>query len=88
MDGATIHRDPAFLHTLRQRGVVVITLPPYSPWLNPCELRINMVKGDLRRFRGEVLHSVAPVLVPILERRRRLPLRSKIMDAGYGQYCL
>ena len=87
MDGASIHRNGAFQALLTAMGVVVVTLPPYSPWLNIAELAINCVKGDIRTARGAVGNDVLPVLIASLQRRRFLHMRPKLMDIGYGQYC-
>ena len=88
MDGAGIHRNAAFRYLLAGMGVVVVFLPAYSPWLNIAELAINVIKGDIRKNRAHVGNDVLPVLFESLARRGRLRLRSKLMDIGYGQYCL
>ena len=87
MDGATIHRNVAWLAMLAAMGVVVVTLPAYSPWLNIAELAINVIKADIRTGRAQVGNDVLPVMLASLRRRRVLRMRSKLLDIGYGQYC-
>ena len=56
MDNASTHHCDELLEEADSRGILVIFLPPYSPFWNPCELVFAQVKTFLRRF-GSSFHS-------------------------------
>jgi transposase len=49
MDNLSVHRDPEVLARIRQAGLRVLFLPPYSPEFNPIELYWSCFKRQLRR---------------------------------------
>ena len=52
LDNCRIHDSDEFIQMVRDRGGIVIFLPPYSPDLNPIELAFNNVKSWLKRNRS------------------------------------
>lgn len=44
LDGARIHCDPHIVMYLRSLGIIVIFLPPYSPFFNPIEFLFGLMK--------------------------------------------
>ena len=64
-DGAPAHSARATLLDMRERGITVITWPPYSPDLNPIENCWNKMKSYQGRMWGDEA-------CPLEEERRRI----------------
>lgn len=45
VDNAMVHSDPDFIRILREKGILVIPFPAYSPMYNPCENVFGQLKG-------------------------------------------
>ena len=64
LDNCRIHHIPEALDILRDAGIEVLFLPPYSPTLNPIELMFSQVKSGVRGLPLEVRTSErAPLLI-------------------------
>ena len=48
MDNCSIHHVQPVLHTLKQMGILILFLPPYSPDMNPIEELFSYVKYFLK----------------------------------------
>ena len=57
MDNCSVHHVEEVKELLKQAGIVVLFLPPYSPDLNPLEEAFSYFKGYLRKH-DELLHSI------------------------------
>lgn len=57
MDNCTVHHVQAVKEILRQAGILVLYLPPYSPDLNPLEEAFSYIKGYLRKH-DELFQSI------------------------------
>jgi transposase len=51
-DGAPGHAAAATLAKMRERGIIMIHWPPYSPDLNPIETVWNIMKDYIERKWG------------------------------------
>lgn len=49
MDNLQSHKNPEARQYLREAGIHVLYLPPYSPDLNPIEMCFSKIKGLLRK---------------------------------------
>lgn len=49
MDNCNVHNDAVFRDILEKAGILVVYLPPYSPYLNPIEHVFSKVKSHIRR---------------------------------------
>ena len=54
MDNATFHKRADMIQAIEQRGTLLEFLPPYSPDLNPIELKWAQAKSIRRRHRCSV----------------------------------
>eukprot|EP00122_Pirum_gemmata_P010364 Pgem_evm1s9581 len=69
MDNARIHCYSEIFEKCHEKGIVLLTLPPYSPHLNPIETAFSLVKQWLRRHvnastsRGFLLWQVNPIRI-------------------------
>ena len=48
-DNASIHTSREVESAIKRTAVKIITLAPYSPFLNPCEKVIGAIKSKIRR---------------------------------------
>ena len=63
MDNCSIHRTELVMDLLKEAGIVVIFLPPYSPDYNPIELVFPYIKAYLKHH-DELLQALSdPLLV-------------------------
>ena len=87
LDNCRIHKSDEFLKILQDHGVIVLFLPPYSPWLNPIEQVFRAVKAWLRRHARAMLaegHTIHIHLSPWhLRKFQQVHCQSLISEAGY-----
>ena len=50
MDNLKIHRSKEVLERLKQKGVEVLFVPPYSPWFNPIENAFSLIKIEFYKY--------------------------------------
>ena len=46
LDNASIHRGDVVYQTFREKGIIPLYVPPYSPWYNPIEKCFSTVKRN------------------------------------------
>jgi transposase len=49
LDNASIHHSKRVVELIEATGAKILFLPPYSPDLNPIELKFNLYKANMRR---------------------------------------
>jgi transposase len=47
-DNATIHKTKEVEKLLQEYQTSLLTIAPYSPWLNPAEKYINAIKSNIK----------------------------------------
>ena len=52
MDNSSIHKTREVYQTLKRHTILALTIPPYSPWLNPWEHLIRSIKTKIRKIQG------------------------------------
>ena len=52
MDNSSIHKTLDVHKTLKRHNILALTIPPYSPWLNPWEHLIRSIKTIIRKIQG------------------------------------
>lgn len=62
LDNLPIHKHPEILQTLKNAGITVVFLPPYSPEFNPIEMLWSKVKSMLRFFVPKTSQDIPPLL--------------------------
>ena len=77
MDNCAIHHVSTALKIMKDAGVLVIFLPPYSPDLNPAEELFSLVKYYLRQH-DDILQAV----------NDPKPIIRAAFDSVTGQDCL
>ena len=65
MDNCSIHHVQPVLDTLKQMGILVLFLPPYSPDVNPIEEMFSYIKYYLKDH-DPILHALDDP-VPLIE---------------------
>ena len=50
-DNAKYHTSDTSTNFISQTGITALSLPPYHPEFNPCELAINFIKRNLDKDR-------------------------------------
>lgn len=86
VDGASIH-NAEFSQYFTQRGIVVLYLPPYSPWLNPIEFAFSKVKALIRRAHVDAVHApVESIDIPRLLYRALFSITPSDC-VGWIQHC-
>ena len=65
MDNCSIHHVQSIVDLLRDAGIVILFLPPYSPDLNPIEEMFSYVKYYLKDH-DDVLHAL-PDPIPVIK---------------------
>ena len=86
MDNCSIHHVQPVLETLKDMGILVLFLPPYSPDMNPIEEMFSYIKYYLKDH-DHVLQAVDDPL-PILEAGfDSVSKRSCIQWIKHAGYC-
>ena len=86
MDNCTIHHVNEVEAILRQAGIVVLFLPPYSPDYNPAEEAFSYVKGYLKKH-DQLLQAGTPLqylLQAAFHSVTKEHCESWITDCGYS----
>lgn len=84
MDNARIHYYRPFVSILRFLGVRVVTLPPYSPFLNPIELLFGRLKAMLKRHQRFLDEDAFLATVWCLEQLRNQSQVRAVAHCGYN----
>ena len=86
MDNCSVHHIPAVTTLLRQAGIVVLFLPPYSPDLNPIEEVFSYVKTYLRRHDSllSAISDPSDVIKAAFESLTQDQCNSFITHSGYS----
>ena len=50
-DNWSIHKTSKIAKFLTQIQISMVTIPPYTPWLNAAEIMINRIKGSINKQR-------------------------------------
>jgi transposase len=58
LDNLAVHKNPGALALMKQAGVVVEYLPPYSPDLNPIEKMWSKIKEYLRAAKARTSRAL------------------------------
>lgn len=85
MDNCSIHHTELVMDLLKEAGIVVIFLPPYSPDYNPIELVFGYIKAYLKHH-DELLQALSdplPVIKAAFESITPQQCQSWITHAGY-----
>ena len=83
MDNARIHYYKPFIALFKLIGVRVITLPAYSPFLNPIELLFNRLKADLKSLNEFCEKNVFLTTMFCLARLRNESQATAFAHCGY-----
>lgn len=67
MDGARIHLDQHIVDYLRSLNIIVVFLPPYTPYFNPIEYVFGYLKKQLQRIHLENVKSILPEVSKALQ---------------------
>ena len=85
MDNLGSHKSKAVRHAIRAAGARLLSLPKYSPDLNPIELLFSKIKHWLRRASARTVDTVCAALKPILDAVTSDECSNYFSHAGYGQ---
>jgi transposase len=83
MDNLPSHGHPEVLAALRQRGVQVKQLPPYSPDLNPIEEAFSKAKQAVRRARPRTVPALIEAIAAALRAITPADIRGWFTHCGY-----
>lgn len=85
MDNCSIHHTELVLDLLKEAGIVVIFLPPYSPDYNPIELLVfAYIKAYLKHhYELQALSGPLPVINATFESITPQQCQTWIAHAGY-----
>ena len=85
MDNCSIHHVIEVKQLLRQSGIVVLFLPPYSPDRNPIEKAFSYVKGYLMKHDAvlQSLHNPTGIIQAALDSITNEHCNAWITHAGY-----
>ena len=76
MDNCSIHHTELVMDLLKEAGIVVIFLPPYSPDYNPIELVFGYIKAYLKHH-DELLQALSDPL-PVIKAAFEISLHNSV----------
>jgi transposase len=80
VDNAQIHKSALVKTVIEKMNLNLIYLPPYSPFLNPCENCFSVIKGKLAR---QTFHDNNEIFAAITEASKLLT-REKVLNMVLG----
>ena len=86
LDNCAIHKTSSFIDVIRRAGILLLFIPPYSPWLNPIEPVFRSVKAWLRRHSMHHIlegHNMHTLLMMALASITPEICEAFIRDSGY-----
>ena len=86
MDNLTVHHCKPIVSLLKDMGIVVQFLPPYSPDLNPIEEAFSYVKYYLKLHEDlmQVTNDPIPLITSAIDSITVNMCNKWITDSGYG----
>ena len=78
LDNAPIHRKNALATLCINAGIVLIFLPPYSPFLNPIERCFSKIKSQVKKWLGANNDKI--LATTSMEFGQKGAARSKLLD--------
>ena len=84
MDNLRCHHAQEVRHALRQKGVRVLFLPPYSPDLKPIESFWNALKHRFKQRYVRHRQSISRAIGGAWRSFRGTDLRRLVASCGYG----
>jgi transposase len=85
MDNVRMHHIPAAKEMLKEAGIELIFLPPYSPDLNPIEEAWSVVKNVFRKLEAknisEYIYALREAIIEVTPQK----LKGFFRHAGYAQ---
>ena len=89
LDNCSVHHIEPITTLLREAGIIVLFLPPYSPVLNPAEEVFSCVKTYLKRHDTllQTIPAHSDVIKEAFHSISQIQLNSFITHAGYLNFC-
>lgn len=84
MDNLSSHKGKAIRRVLREAGVLLLFLPPYSPDLNPIEQVFSKLKTLLRKENARSVEATWKSIGTLLDRFSSAECNNYLTDAGYA----
>lgn len=86
MDNCTIHHTDELKELVRNAGILLLFLPPYSPDLNPIEELFSYVKYYLKQHDEviQVLEDITPILESAFHNVTSSQCNGWITHSGYA----
>ncbi|OSQ34766.1 transposase [Thalassospira sp. MCCC 1A01428] len=86
IDNVAFHKSTPVLELLREKGIWLLFLPPYSPDLNPIELAYSKLKALLRKRAARSFDAICEALADICDLFTPDECRNFFSAAGYEAY--
>lgn len=83
LDGARIHCHPSIVRYFRSIGIILIFLPPYTPFFNPIEYVFGYVKKHLKRKSAESRNNMETLVNEEFTQMRNFPCTKIFKKCGY-----
>jgi len=83
LDNVAFHKSPKAEALIKQRGVWLLFLPPYSPDLNPIEMAFSKLKALLRKHAARNFYAICAALGEICDLYSPTECRNFFKAAGY-----
>ena len=84
MDNSSIHKTLNVHKTMKRDNILALTIPPYSPWLNPWEYLIRSIKTNIRKIQGTgkliTLRTIKQVVDKVNQEELRKYLKMSIKE--------
>jgi transposase len=84
LDNLPSHKSEKARQILKQRGAWCLSLPPYSPDLNPIEMAFSKLKAHLRRIGARTIDDLWRAVGSICDLYSPEECRNYFNAAGYG----
>jgi transposase len=83
LDNLSVHKVFGALEPLREKGVSIMFLPPYSPDYNPIELKWSKMKAKLRALKPRTLDELVSSMKIALESITQTDIEHWFKHCGY-----
>lgn len=83
LDNVAFHKSERAAELVRQRGAWMLSLPPYSPDLNPIEMAFSKLKALLRKKAARSFDDICDALKEICDLFDPIQCRNFFKAAGY-----
>ena len=87
MDNLTAHKVAGVRAAIEARGAALLSLPPYSPDLNPIEQAFAKLKALLRSAAERTIDGLWTAIGTLLDRFSPTEYANYLANAGYTRSC-